>query len=73
MRAVFFRSHLRNWEVSGVLNVARLIIQLREGRVHPFILTAGLAVLFCSWLLRRGAPLGLAVHWRRKHLAGRMA
>lgn len=65
-------SHLRNGEVSGILNVARLVIQLREGRVHPLVLTAGLAVLFWSWLLRRGAPLGLTVHWRRKHLPGSM-
>lgn len=67
------RSHLRNREVSGILNVARLVIQLGEGRVHPLVLTAGLAVLFRSWLLRRGAPLGLTVHWRRKHLPGSMA
>lgn len=65
-------SHLRNREVSGILNVARLVIQLRKGRVHPFVLTAGLAVLFWSWLLRRGAPLGLTVHWGRKHLHGSM-
>lgn len=66
-------SHLRNREVSGILNVARLVIQLREGRVHPLVLTAGLAVLLWSWLLRRWAPLGLTVHWRRKHLSGSMA
>lgn len=59
--------------MSGVLNVARLIIQLREGRVHPFILTAALAILLLSWFLRRRAPLGLAVHRWRKHLAHRMA
>lgn len=60
--------YLRNGEVSGVLNVARLLVQLGEGGVHAFVLTAGLALLLWSWLLRGGAPLRLAVHRRREHL-----
>lgn len=64
-------SYLRNREVSGILNVARLLVQLREGRVHALVLTAGLAVLLCSGLLGRGAPFGLAVHRGREHLPGR--
>lgn len=55
--------------MSGILNVARLLIQLREGRVHALFLAAGLAVLLWDWLLRRGASLGLTVHRRRKHLS----
>lgn len=67
-----FFSYLRNREVSGVLNVARLFIQLREGGIHALVLTAGLAVLLWSWLLRGGAPLGLTVHRRREHLQDKL-
>lgn len=51
------RSYLRNGEVSGVLNVARLLIQLREGGVHAFVLAPALVVLLWGRLLRGGASL----------------
>lgn len=52
--------------MSGILNVTRLFVELREGRVHALVL--GLAVLLRSWLLGRRAPFRLTVHWRREHL-----
>lgn len=64
-------SHLWNGEVSGILNVAGLLVQLREGRVHALVLTASLAVLVWNLLLWRGAALRLTVHWRREHLQGK--
>lgn len=57
-------SYLWNGEVSSILNVSRLVVQLREGGVRAFVLTAGLAVLVWSGLLGGGAPLGLTVHRR---------
>lgn len=51
------RSYLRNGEVGGVLNVARLLIQLREGGVHAFVFAPGLVVLLWGRLLRGGAAL----------------
>lgn len=61
-------SYLRNREVSGILDVTGLLIQLRKGGVHTLVLTVGLAVLICNRLLWRGASLGFTVHWRWEHL-----
>ena len=57
-------SYLRNWEVSGILNVSGLLVQLGEGWVHALVFTGSLTVLLWGRLLRRGAPLRLAVHRR---------
>ena len=54
--------------MGGVLDVPGLLVHLGEGRVHALVLHPGLAVLLWDGLLRRRAPLGLAVHRGREHL-----
>ncbi len=61
-------SHLRNGEVCGVLYVAGLLVNQREGRVHALILGSVFALLIQGRFLRGRASLRLTVHWRRKHL-----
>ncbi len=62
------RAHLRNGEVCGVLYVAGLLVNQREGRVHALILGSVFALLIQGRFLRGRASLRLTVHWRRKHL-----